>query len=301
MSDPPLFATTEDGARIAIDEVTREGHRAQAVILTHGTFSDARVCLRLARAVGQLGFPTYVMEWRGHGRSSLGRLAPSFETVARQDVPAAIAFVRDRAKRTRLLWVGHSGGGLVPWMHLARTPADVASFDGIVGIATQAFGAGRRFRGRAGVILAALVTNVLRRAPGRALRLGPQDETASMMNEWYRWNLTGRWRAPDGFDYAAAAARIDVPALLFAGAGDRFIAPREGCDALRRCLRRAELVVCGRETGFSDDYDHPRLIASRGAIREVWPLVTRFLAARATDRDAEALHFEERARPPGSA
>src|SRR6218665_4165967 len=67
------------------------------------------------------------------------------------------------------------------------------------------------------------------RASGEALRLGPDDETRPLMNQWFRWNMSGRWRGKDGFDYLEALREVRVPTLCMAGAGDDFIAPMAGC------------------------------------------------------------------------
>ena len=284
----PLFVKTVDGVRIAVHEVARDGTHEQAVVLSHGTFSNAVVCMQLARSLARAGFATYVLEWRGHGHSQRGERGASFETAALNDVPATLDLVRARAGVERFLWVGHSGGGLLPVMLMARSPAVAASFDGVVTLATQAADAGGTIPARVGIAGAALLTNVLRRAPGRALKLGTQDEPPRVMNPWYRWNLTGRWIGTDGFDYRAAAARLNVPILAIAGGGDRFIAPPYACrrfvDALGSVDK--EFVLCSRSTGYAEDYDHGRLIASRGAVREVWPRVTGWLKRHATSRSS---------------
>lgn len=300
MSGEPLFATTDDGARIAVHEVAREGRHPQAVFLTHGTFSDVRVCWRLARAIAQRGFASYVMEWRGHGSSGLGREAPSFECVARRDVPAALALVRARSGKDRVLWVGHSGGGLLAWMHLARGHEGGPQIDGVVSLASQACGVGATILGRVVIALGAIVTRLLGRTPGRALGLGPEDEPASVMNEWYRWNWRGRWRAPDGFDYGDALRTLRPPALVLAGGGDRFIAPPRACRALYEALGSMdkELVVCSRSEGFAEDYDHARILASRGSMREIWPRIIDWLLARARASSGDSSQAEAQAHAP---
>ncbi len=203
-----------------------------------------------------------------------------------EDVPAALALVRARTALGRVLWVGHSAGGFLPVMLIARIPSFAGLFDGLVAIATQAADAGRTTAARFAIAGAALVTTALGRTPGRMLGLGAQDEPPSVMNPWCRWNLTGRWRGADGFDYRTAASRVTVPILGIAGAGDRLIAPPDACRRFMDALASAdkEIVVCGRSTGYAEDYDHARLVASRGAVREVWPRVIQWLGNHATSK-----------------
>lgn len=287
-SDPELlFATAPSGARIALHEHARHGTYREAVVLTHGTFSDGRVCSRLARSLSLRGFASYVLEWRGHGQSGPAHEGGNFESTALEDLPAALARIRERTQLRRVLWVGHSGGGFLPIMLMARQPETRELFAGVVSMATQAADTGRGPRARLGIAASAALTNLLRRAPGRALKLGPRDETPRMMNQWYRWNWTRRWSGDDGFDYRTHAAQINVPILALAGGGDRFVAPPEACrrfvDAIGSDDKR--FLVCSRATGYAEDYDHARLLASRGAVREVWPLVTRWLQEHATSSE----------------
>lgn len=286
-SATPLLETTRDGASIAVHEVSRVGTFDQAVLTTHGTFSDAGICRRLARSFARAGFASYVLEWRGHGdspRESTRARGTSLETIALYDVPAALDLVRRRSGKQRVLWVGHSGGGFLPMMLIAREPCVGERFDGIVGLATQTSYAGASIRSRVQIGAAAALTNVLGRAPGRALKLGPQDETPSVMNQWYRWNWTGNWIGRDGFDYERASRDLNVAVLLLAAHGDEFIAPPRACRAFFDSLGSADktFIECGRATGFREDYTHSRIIASRSATQEVWPLVTDWLRARAT-------------------
>jgi hypothetical protein len=121
------------------------------------------------------------------------------------------------------------------------------------------------------------------RVPGTVLGLGPEPEPAALIRSWMAWNLAGAWRDPRGRDYLEALAAADVPLLAIAGAGDHFLAPPE---AVRDLLGRfgsvdRTLVVAGVETGFREDYDHAGLVIGRGARQEVWPLVLRWLDARA--------------------
>ena len=137
--------------------------------------------------------------------------------------------------------------------------------------------------GRTKIILGLLVTNILGRAPGKMLKLGPEDEFRKVIIQGLRWNWTGQWIAKDGFDYLQALDRIEVPALCFAGGGDRFIAPYQGCrrvyDALGGFDKR--MVFCAKSEGYGEDYSHSRIIASRRSQQEIWPAISEWLIKHA--------------------
>lgn len=41
------------------------------------------------------------------------------------------------------------------------------------------------------------------------------------------------------------------------------------------------LVICGTSTGFAEDYGHTRIIASRTARQEIWPVILGWMRDRA--------------------
>jgi oxygen-independent coproporphyrinogen-3 oxidase len=278
----PLDVRTADGVRLTVLEFEPRVRRAPPVLLTHGTFSNGSVCTRLAAYLATHGFPCWVLELRGHGASDGRDRRAIFDDFGRLDVPAAVETVRQRAPGERMFFVGHSGGGLAFWMHLARHPEAAAHVQGVVTLASQATGAGLGVRGRVAISLIAAANNLGSRARRRLLRLGPEAEFRGVVNQWFVWNWRRRWRGRDGIDYLAALRGIHTPALCFAGAGDRYIAPVEGCRRLFDALGSTEkkLVICGEAHGFAEDYDHARIVASRGARQEIWPRILGWLQER---------------------
>jgi len=274
---------TADGVELALHRIHGTIRQDPPVLLTHGTFSDAQVCKLLARYLAREGFDCWILEFRGHGQSQSGSVHPDFERFSFFDVPTALDAVRRRTHRENLFWVGHSGGGLALLMHLARYPEACGQIRGMVTLASQATDAGASWGGRMKIVLGALATNTLGRAPGKMLKLGPQDEFRGVMNQWFRWNWTGQWIGKDGFDYLQALERIEVPAICFAGGGDRFIAPYQGCRRLYNALGSLDkrMVFCAKSEGYGEDYSHARIIASRRAQQEIWPIIAEWLLKRA--------------------
>ncbi len=274
--------TTADGVGLALTRFAGETTRPVPVVLTHGTFSNARICGRLAAYLAGHGFDCWVLELRGRGESQRKISNPTFEDFGLFDAPAVLEAVRAHTGRQRLFLVGHSGGGLAFLMHLARVPAARADVVGLVMLASQATEAGATLGGRLMLAFGWVAEAVLGYAPGRACRVGPENEPKGILRQWFRWNFARRWTGSDGFDYLRTLPEIAVPTLCLAGAGDRYIAPVRGCRRVFDALGGTdkEWVLCGRSEGFSEDYGHARIIASRAAEREIWPRVRDWLVAR---------------------
>ncbi|WP_206957478.1 hypothetical protein [Trinickia acidisoli] len=74
---------------------------------------------------------------------------------------------------------------------------------------------------------------------------------------------------------------MNVPVFGLAGTCDRLIAPGRGCEALVVAYGSDDATyrLCGKAQGFAEDYMHDRLVLSRNANRETWPMITGWLRA----------------------
>jgi oxygen-independent coproporphyrinogen-3 oxidase len=100
------------------------------------------------------------------------------------------------------------------------------------------------------------------------------------MRQWCRWNLDGAFLGTDGFDYLSALTEVNVPTLALSATGDVFVAPPQGCMALLAAFGSDEKEhrECGKATGFSEDFDHGRIVNSSSARAEVWPMLAHWLS-----------------------
>jgi oxygen-independent coproporphyrinogen-3 oxidase len=292
-----LSVLTRDGVTLALHRVPGamqlDAPILPPVLLVHGTCSNRRAMLGAAGFLARRGFEAFVLETRGHGESERGPVDSDFDDVAEHDIGAAIDAVLEATGAPALFLMGHSGGGLAALMHLARHPERARQVKGVVTLASQATHAARRKRRRGLVLAAAAVTRAIGYFPGKAIRVGPENELGGVMDQWFRWSWDGRWRARDGFDYERALAAIELPILALAGPLDRAIAPPEGCrrvlDALGGHDKR--FVLCAKASGFARDFGHADLVMARHAQAEVWPLVEQWMQERAGTR---ALADEQR-------
>ena len=271
-----------DGTCLAL---YRAGH-GPPVVLMPGTFSNHTFWLGtkghgMAWALADAGFEAVILDPRGHGGSErpAGRGQDwNFEHWGRVDVPAAVEAATEDGPA---LLVGHSAGGAAMLIALAGEPELRDRVAGIVALATPVPWL-QRWR-TVGAWAIRGISRLLGRFPARILGLGPEDELPGVMTQWMTWNLRGEWIGEDGTDYAAELGRVETPVLAISGAGDTVFAPPEACRGLLEMVGTddATYLLAGRDTGFSEDFDHPGIVVSKAAHAEVWPRIIRWLESHA--------------------
>jgi pimeloyl-ACP methyl ester carboxylesterase len=329
LSEPTLhYAITRDGWRIALHHrPPPQGGHGTSVILCHGMGSnrfnmDGPGRVSLARHLNAAGYDVWVLELRGAGRSRRRlRLPPvpwswTFEDYVQHDVPAALHLVRDLTGQERLLWVGHSLGGMIAYASLMTPTA--ASFAGVVTLGSpgmsdvghEAIDRWIRLRrllrfapGRlptrwlacsaspfAGVVAQSLLPQVMRDwfwHPDNfdvdvvrfMMRRGVEDLPRSLIIEFARWYEAKRMSDRYRlFSFGDHLERVRVPLFVIAGARDRLTPPAD----LERLVQRVgstdkRYFVAGHASGLAHEYSHVDLVLGRHAPDEIYPLVTEWL------------------------
>ncbi len=274
----PIFIKGKRSSLIALYRYSKPSSSFPPVILTHGTFSNAKICSNLATFLNRNGFECWIYEWVGHGLSEYGELYPDAEDFALHDVPAVIQTILAKTNKTSCIWVAHSGGGFLPLIYMARNLNKQHEIATLVGIGSQTTGAGKTWTGKLSTRIVPLVIKIWGKIPGPLLGLGPEDEISGFLNQWCQWNRSGNWFGKDGFDYYKAIKNIRIPTLLISGERD-LIAPPKGCQQIFKSLgsTQKKYVLCSKATGYSEDYNHPRLIASQNSKKEIWPMVLEYI------------------------
>jgi pimeloyl-ACP methyl ester carboxylesterase len=160
--DEVHFVTSKDGWRINLARYraagsnvgSRKQSKTAPVILCHGAFANRMTYdlgdghSSLAVYLSAMGHDVWVLELRGHGRSS--PRPPWLQTVLAQgrnaggswsimkyidnDLPSAIAYVRNHTHAKKVHWVGHSMGGIVLYSWLGLQKGNTQDFASIVTI-----------------------------------------------------------------------------------------------------------------------------------------------------------------------
>jgi predicted alpha/beta hydrolase len=272
---------TKDGVSLCIKRLEVENSSYPPVIISQGTFSNTSVVEPLAQYLQDHGFDCWVFDYRDHGDSGRGSTSDSYERVAELDVQIVVDTVIASTGRKKLFWIGHSSGGIMPLLCMARIPKLVESFQGIALIASQTTHAYKGFSGKASLVGLYGIVKLLGKAPGKLLKLGPEDEMSGVLKQWLRWNWSGDLCGADGFKYEESFGRIDIPVIGFASLTDS-IAPSEGCEYIMSILGSSDktFINCNKRFGHSEDYNHARLIKSKSASNEVWPVIKDWLVSK---------------------
>jgi predicted alpha/beta hydrolase len=283
MTADTLDVRADDGAELRLwrTTVARSPGRQVPILLVHGTFSNRAFFgghNGLAQYLADRGYDTWVAELRG--RSSGHRPHWGFEDWIVSDAPALLCALCDATGSPRVLWIGHSAGGIIAAGCGARSDANARMLAGIILLAAPAPDRPGPWHAMVAAV-GSVVGRLAGRFPARALRIGPADEGPGILRQWSGWNLRQRWVGRDGFDYLGGAKQVSVPALAVAGAGD-LLAPPSSCRRLLDALGGDDhtLMICGRDSGFSRNYTHNRLVISSDAREEIWPRIAGWIEER---------------------
>jgi predicted alpha/beta hydrolase len=321
VADEVHFPRTADGWRLALHRYRpRTGGTASPVILCGGYgcnrhFLDYDERYSLARFLARSGFDAWVLELRGRGLAQRaaevsGSRSWTFDDLATNDVPAAIAHVAERTGRA-VTWLGHSMGGMLLYAYAGSLAGGGALLKAGVTIASP-IGFPRAVSAplsQLGMLLlrlpfsetihqrlvlgmlwgvlgnsSALTVgmnpyNIDHPTVGRALRLSLENVPRIKLQQFARWAAEGAFCSVDGrTDYRAGLASVRLPLLVIAGSADRLATPQAVGRALDY-LAAAETtyVQLGREHGHTVDYGHVDLVLGRAAPAEVFPLITGWL------------------------
>lgn len=192
----PVVLRTADGTDLQGVVYAPQGSRRRAVLVAGGLCIPQRFYAPFATWLAQRGHLVLSFDLRGMGasrrpehRHSLRGLDADMLTWARQDFPAAVQALSDRAGGEPVALIGHSLGA----HHAAMT--DAATQERIDTVVSVAAGSGywrdwaapsRRLAPLMLHLAAPLLTPLLGYFPGKALRM-VGDLPGPAMRQWTRW------------------------------------------------------------------------------------------------------------------
>ncbi len=307
------LVSTKDGEEIAVWKIfessdfdsSESSHTAnsftvkrQNILLTHGTFSDKKTCLRIAEYLAKLGHHCYIMEWRGHGHSPIPTDKFNFETIATYDFDATLHYLFEELKLDNLHCVTHSGGGACLTMHLiqkliTQNRNDSTKLNSITMFACQTYGAVVSRKNYVKILTTKIFNRLLGYIPAKTLKLGSVNESYHTMNQWYNWNLNKNFRSMltnldthhnGRLDYRQHMHNIVTPIYSISAKGDNLISPTAGCRLFFDDFNNPANVFreFSKDHGHLEDYTHSRIMTSRNAAKEVWPTVAAWIEKHAS-------------------
>ncbi|MBL8950459.1 MAG: alpha/beta fold hydrolase [Myxococcaceae bacterium] len=317
-----LKAVCADGWELAVwKRPARHKRFAEPIVLCHGLGNNHRVFdlhapLSLSLALAEAGFDVYAVDLRGAGQSQRSPKGAAFHASiddhVQFDVLAALELARSDSGGAKVLWVGHSLGGLVGLS--AMTPDVQALVAGVVTIGSPVFFSGLQGRTKAALALGRFAAwprrvhlNVLARLALPLAGITPAYFTEGMLNaanvdgsirrrslasmiapiwrgvllQMSDWVTNDVLRSRDGkTDYRERIAKLTVPLLTVGGAVDR-LAP---LDAVKKAHELAgspdkTLLV---EWPDGVQYGHGDLLLGRQAPTHVYVRLIDWLGRHST-------------------
>lgn len=312
--DGVVSATTPDGWILPVRHYEGGG---PPVLLVHGMSAnhynfDYRPEVSLAHYLQDAGFDVWVPELRGDpgaiGPATADFRDVTFDDLAQRDLPAIVDKVLATTGAPKLLWVGHSMGGILLYTALASypdkldagvaisSPADfdhglpiykaalktrfLVKGDGVLptrGLAKMFadLGLARSLEGRLahkqsidGPMLRGMAKNVLWPVPHAEAR------------QALAWIDHHELVKVDGSPWLHEPAVAGPPLLVMGGPIDGIVSAADAADACR-FFSPCAFIDLSESGGFSHDYGHVDPVVGRTAALEVFPQVARFLRAQA--------------------
>jgi len=244
------------------------GAPGEPVILAHGLGLN-RLSMDYAQEglialLHAWGFDVYLLEHRADASAFPPRHPRSFDadTIAAQDVPAAIQAVLDRTGHRQVGWIGHGFGGQLLYIHLAQDPYAPVYAAACLGSAVRFAPPGST--ARAAALVARLLPSRIGLPARQVMRLlspsasvsrslghhashgaidgpvlrgvlnhGVEDLRGGLVRQVSRWVSSGvLCDRDDRIDYLEAIRDHALPLLVVASPGDRVCEPEAALRVL---------------------------------------------------------------------
>ena len=185
-----ILLETADNEKIAVWKVFNSKKAINKnIFLTHGTFSNKKICLGISKYLAKLGYSCYIMEWRNHGKSLTTKKKFNFETIALYDLKTVFTYFFEDLKMISIDCITHSGGGICLSMFLIRHKFYQNKINSITMYACQAFGASFTIRNKVKILFSKSLTFLIGYIPANKIKLGPHNESYFTMKQWFDWNI----------------------------------------------------------------------------------------------------------------
>ncbi len=252
--------STDDGHRFNL--IARVPAQPRAALLWLPALGvAARHYLPLAETLAARDVAVYLHEWRGNGSSNVRANRENdwgYRHVLAQDLPACHAALRTHAPAAPHFIGGHSLGGQLAACYLGLE-TDAFARLWLVGSGTpywRTFPGARRYMLPPFYRFAAWISQRRGALPGRRLGFGG-DEARSLIRDWARVGLTGRYTAAGlatDLELAMAAVEVDATGVVLR---DDWLAPPSSLQALLDKLpnsRRNTVALDSRVLGTTADH-----------------------------------------------
>ena len=344
------YTQTDDGITLSFRryQPIHLSENKEPVILCHGLsynllFWDLGEEVSLPRYLAEAGYDVWSLSLRGAAPSSqplnsamrkLARfqLEPqmlknlkrrltdlkmfdwSVDQHIQYDVPAALRFIREQAKREKVHWIGHSMGGMIMFAYLGQNPeGTVQQIKSFVAIAVPmvmlhplndplstllrqepALKIGSRILGSSAPATLGAIFGDLG-LPRDRLFYNSENIDDSILRVMFQkaeeeisprqWKQLFDMMRSEHFhsldrkiDYTEALSSVNVPTYMLVGATDNLSTPGDVRHVYRQLtVPDKQFRLFGRINSHRNNYGHNDMIIGRHATEEVYPTILRWL------------------------
>lgn len=268
--------------------------KGNALFFIHGSIEDGRI-FYTAKGKGIApylamngGFDCYVIDLPGRGKSTppISKKSDHDLIFAIEEViPTAINYIRELTATERISVVAHSWGGVLLLASIA-----VAHLENIPSVVF--FGTKRRIT--ISTLKKFLMVDIAWRRYGRTLSrifgfypakvagLGSENESTASFLQTDEWVRTRDWIYFKNDENIAERLKSKSLPPILSVTGTRDTVLGHPVDVRRLLdetgdISRHQIVVAGKETGFSFDYGHISILTDPSAAKEIYPLALQWL------------------------
>jgi len=312
------YVTTPDQWKLRVCRYRQERNHGEPVLLVHGLNANqnnftAPADAGLADYLSERGYDCWTVDLRGTRSSrppfAQGRDSVTVEDFVWYDLPTVIAHIQKATGRAKIHYVGHSLGGLLLYAYVQAHGADKIASGTTLGAPTRfsdvvpavpkflvqaalrfprLAGEGLRamvpFAKLAGKGISAFPINPNNLAPGMGLSdIYPiiEDPAPVVHAQVFGWADRGEVTLrQDALNLTKGYADMKFPLLAVYAPADPFVQLDAG-KAFFESIKNSDkkMVVCSRENGCCEDYNHCDLAFSREGAREVFEPIMQWIKA----------------------
>lgn len=326
LPDEIHYITAEDGFHLTVSKrIPKVKKFKEPIILCHGLGAnrynlDINAEYSLAKRFVELGYDTYIAEMRTVGLSSKPHLFSEsrwniyFDDIVKYDVPAIIHNAKIKSCSEKIIWIGHSLGGMIMYAALqnqevekdVKTLVTISSppvftfqpelkrFIPILKSARLFTHIKQEFWGRLlapylikAIPYSEIAANLENIEIGILKRIVvnlASDISSTLLYQISSWLENGYIKDKTGsYNFSEGISKIHIPIFAITGSVD-LICPPEAILWLKEQLKEDQLkiTIAGINSGFSTDYGHGDIIFGKKAPDEIFPLILSYVELHST-------------------
>ena len=317
---------TRDSWRLTLEHLPAKPavSKKYPVIFVHGFMANRKSVKvaekkSLAYQLQRQGYDVWLLDLRGREDarrvgwfSGKHTYTYSLDDYVRHDLDRAISFVTEQTGRPKVNVIGHSMGGLIPYIAIGTyNESRIANLVTIAspGMMTPANrGVTFMYKMKGGMVMFPVMPietlshtagffhmppipkevaitlynpkNLSNKVENKLMRKGVNNVSKKVLHQFIRAIQTGSMYSADGkINYTKNLVNIKIPVLAIAGRKDNFVTTSNVRYTYSKIGSADKTMkIIGRATGARSDYGHTDLVVGKRVHKEVNPIIINWLA-----------------------